>query len=106
MKHSAKRIDQAAGRRIALLAILSVALFLASNQIVFAGDQEGISGYKFKIYDPDGDGIDGNEGNNGPGGSALSGAEIQPTRNDVKRDVDFFVIAYQFRVWIWGWFSD
>ena len=90
-------------RRIAFIVMLSLAFFVSSNQATFAGDQEGVSGYKFKIYDADGDGIDGNEGNAGSGNTVQSGVKLDLTRDGVRRDVDFVFIAYQLRVLLLGW---
>ncbi len=106
MTHPVSKICQSVNRRIVFLAMLSVVVFLASNQSAFAGDQEGISGYKFKIYDPDGDGIDGNEVNAGSGGGAPSGTAIQPAHDGSRRDINLVIIGYQFRVWLMAWFGD
>ena len=46
--------------KLGLALSLCIACLLASAPLQ-AGDQDGVTGYRFKIYDPDGDGIDGNE---------------------------------------------
>ena len=48
------------------------ALLLMPSAAPRAGDEDGVAGYRFKIYDADGDGIDGNEGVLGGDASMLS----------------------------------
>ena len=68
-------------RSFVVLVILCAALMPLN---VLAGDEDGVAGYKFKIYDADGDGIDGNEVNAGFGGASLAGSDIDHTSQDAR----------------------
>jgi hypothetical protein len=74
-----------------LLGLVGIALsiLLLVGSPVLAGDEDGVAGYKFKIYDPDGDGIDGNEGGQAGGdGGALSSSNVE-TESTVSRPALF-----------------
>jgi len=61
--------------------LLSIAI---DNRTACAGDQEGVAGYRFKIYDADGDGIDGNEPEYGAGTMSSAGAAERLTYSELK----------------------
>lgn len=101
MKRSTLKSNQFAS--LVTLIVIVAALVVVANQPARAGDQEGVSGYKFKIYDPDGDGIDGNEGNETSGGGALSGAETAFVQGKIDRQFSIRLLAEQARVWLLFW---
>jgi hypothetical protein len=100
-------IDKFVGRaisRFTLLAVLPTLFLLANVKDTRAGDQDGITGYKFKIYDADGDGIDGNEVGASAGGT-LAGNTAQPERVRTERTrTEAKVVALELRGLLLWWF--
>lgn len=61
-----------------IFVLMILASMVVGHGVANAGDQEGVAGYKFKVYDADGDGIDGNEADNYYGGGSSSSVSIDP----------------------------
>ena len=88
-------------RRFPLVLLLLTTLLVVGDRIARAGDQDGIAGYKFKIYDSDGDGIDGNEPNNGSVGGASVTTGEQALRSSDDAAISTFVVTIRLlRHWL------
>ena len=87
--------------KFSLVLLLLTTLSAIGDQTVRAGDQDGVAGYKFKVYDSDGDGIDGNEPNNGSmsGSSMTSSDEGLQASNEISFSA-LVVTARLVRYWL------
>ena len=85
--------------------LLAIVLSFTANSVTYAGDQDGVSGYKTKIYCQNGDGY-GNESayQGGNGTPSLSSAFSSSDAAVEQESIDLKTVLLHLRGLFWGRF--